>query len=71
MRREKLKRDGTRKSQSTDAGHGGRDARSRDEGSVMELDRRCVGGSALALSGPTLRRRSLGREAKSLGPPAD
>ena len=32
--------------QSTDAGHRGRDARSRDEGSVMGLDRRCVGGSA-------------------------
>ena len=30
------------KSPSTDAGHRGRDARSRDEGSVMDLDRRCI-----------------------------
>ena len=30
------------KSQSTDAGHRGGDARIRDEGSVMELDRRGV-----------------------------
>ena len=35
MRREKLKWDGTCESQSTDAGHGGRDARSSDEGAVM------------------------------------
>ena len=40
MRREKLKWDRTRESQSTDAGHGGRGIRSRDEGPVMGLDRR-------------------------------
>ena len=34
--------DGLGKSQSTDAEHRGGDARSRDEGSVMELDRRGV-----------------------------
>ena len=33
----------THKNESTDAGHGGGAARSREEGSVMELDRRdCV-----------------------------
>ena len=34
--------DSFRKGQSTDAGHRGGDVRSRDEGSVMELDRRGV-----------------------------
>ena len=42
MRREKPKRISLREGQSTDAGHRGGDARSRDEGSVMGLDRRGV-----------------------------
>jgi len=42
MLREKFKWR-NRKNESTDAGHGGGAARSREEGSVMELDRRgCV-----------------------------
>ena len=42
MIREKFKWK-THKNESTDAGHGGGAARSREEGSVMELDRRdCV-----------------------------
>jgi len=43
MLREKLKVGGPHKGESTDAGHRGGAARSRREGSVMELDRRgCV-----------------------------
>ena len=40
MRREKLKRMDSARVESTDAGHRGGAARSRDEGPVMGLDRR-------------------------------
>ncbi len=47
---------GPRKTLSTDAGHRGRTARSRDEGSVMELDRRGCG----VLLWQTVNHREMG-----------